>query len=193
MESRMNNANISLKSFIQPGTTRDLSFLGLVVIFVFSSMPVTIMGSESPAEYFFAERNTKVIQSVRNCLNPHQPCTVDLEENSHLSVMMPALVSIADDFDVSAKIKGVAAERVTVTFNGVTHSHGLLPQTMKETKPNDFRVKGHLSFCGYKKMDWLALVTVYTERTVYEASFSFESVDSRVDEVKIEQTPLASL
>lgn len=187
MESRMNNANISLKSFIQPGTTRDLSFLGLMVIFVFSSMPVTIMGSESAAEYFFAERDTKIIKSINNCLSPHQPCTVDLDENSHLSVMMPALVSIADDFDVSAKITGVAAERVTVTFNGVTHSHGLLPQTMKETKPNDFRVKGHLSFCGYKKMDWLALVTVYTERTVYKASFSFKSLDSRVVETQIEQ------
>lgn len=179
MENRMNNTNISLKSIIQPGTKRDLLFLGLMVVFVFNSMPVTIMGNEDPAHYFFAERDTKVINSVSNCLSPYQPCTVELDENSRLSVEMPALVSIADTFDVSAKITGVEVEQVTVAFNGVTHSHGLLPQTMKEVKPNDFQVKGHLSFCGYKKMDWLALVTVYTERTVYEASFTFKSVDSR--------------
>ena len=187
MENRMNNANISLKSIIQPGTQRDLLFLGLMVIFVFNSMPVTIMGNENAAEYFFADRNTKVIHSVSNCLSPYQPCTVELDENSRLSVTMPALVSVADDFDVSAKITGVEAEQVTVTFKGVTHSHGLLPQTMKETKPNDFQVNGFLSFCGYKKMDWLAWVSVYTERTIYEVSFSFESVDSRVDVALIDR------
>ena len=50
---------------------------------------------------------------------------------------------------------------------------------MIEVEPNNYQVKGVLSFCGYKKMDWLALVTVYTERTVYEASFTFKSVDPR--------------
>ena len=177
MENRMKNLNILISSFMQPGTARDLLFLSLIVVFVFSNMPVTIMGKDNAAEYFFADKNTKVIHSITSCLSLHQPCTVELDENSRLSVEMPALVSVADTFDVSAKITGVEVEQVTVRFNGVTHSHGLLPQTMKEVEPNNFHVKGRLSFCGYKKMDWLALVTVYTERTVYEASFTFKSVD----------------
>lgn len=178
----MKNLNILISGFMQPGTARDLLFLSLIVVFVFSNMPVTIMGKDNAAEYFFADKNTKVIRSITSCLSLHQPCTVELDENSHLSVMMPTLVSIADDFDVSAIITGVEVEQVTVGFTGVTHSHGLLPQTMKEIKHNNFQVKGHLSFCGYKKMDWLALVTVYTERTIYEATFGFKSVDLRVKE-----------
>jgi len=175
----MNNANMFLNSITQPGKARDLLFLALIIIFVFSTMPVTIMGKENAAEYFFSERNTKEIRSISNCVNSSQPCTVELDENSHLSVTMPALVSIADAFDVTAKIDGVEVEQVTIAFTGVTHSHGLLPQTMIEVEPNHYQVKGVLSFCGYKKMDWVALVTVYTERTVYEASFTFKSVDQR--------------
>lgn len=193
MENRMKNFNTFMNSITQPGTARDLSFLGVIMVFVFSSMPVTIMGNENAAQYFFAERNTKLIRSVDSCLSPYKPCVVDLDENSRLSVMMPTLVSIADDFDVSAKITGIKAERVTVTFKGVTHSHGLLPQTMREVKPQEFQIKGQLSYCGYKKMDWLAVVTVYTERTIYEASFTFKSIDSRVDEAQTEQKTLTAL
>lgn len=182
----MKSASMFLNNIILPGTARDLSFLGLIVIFVFVSMPVTIMGDENAAQYFFAERSTKTIHSVASCLSPYKPCVVDLDENSRLSVMMPTLVSIADAFDVTAIITGVEVERVTVTFKGVGHSHGLLPQTMQEVKPHHFQVKGKLSYCGYKKMDWLALVTVYTERKIYEASFTFKSVDSRVDEMQID-------
>ena len=193
MEALMNNANKLLNSIIQPGTARDLSFLGLIMVFVFISMPVTIMGDENAAEYFFVERGTKTIHSVASCLSPYKPCVVDLNENSRLSVMMPTLVSIADAFDVSATVTGVEVERVTVTFKGVGHSHGLLPQTMQEVTPHHFEVKGQLSYCGYKKMDWIALVTVYTERKIYEASFTFKSVDSRVDEVLPDASNLTAL
>ncbi|MFC1749246.1 hypothetical protein ACFL2V_10615, partial [Pseudomonadota bacterium] len=103
----MNKYDILFNRVMQPGTTRDLLFLALMMLFVSNSMPVTIMGNENAAEYFFSEKSTKVIRSVNNCLNPYQPCTVKLDENTHLSVMMPALVSITDPFDVSAKITGV--------------------------------------------------------------------------------------
>lgn len=180
METRMKKIYALINGKMTPSTVKDLSLLAVCMVFVFSTMPVTIMGDENVAQYFFAERNIKSIQSVNNCLSPYQPCTVELDTGRYLSVTMPTLVSITDHFDVSAQIKGVKAERVTVTFKGVGHSHGLLPQTMLETKTNDFQVKGILSYCGYKKMNWLAYVTVFTERTTYEATFNFESVDSRV-------------
>lgn len=181
----MNNFNTLINKVMQKSTGRDLSFLALIVIFVFSSLPVTIMGNEDIAHYFFTERTTKTISTVDFCLSANHPCQVELNQNSQLNVTMPALVSISDAFDVTAKISGSGAnvERVTITFKGVGHSHGLLPQTMEEVSPHVFKVKGKLSYCGYKKMNWLALVTVYTERTVYETSFTFKSVDSRVDEL----------
>ena len=80
------------------------------------------MGKENAAEYFLSERNTKEIRSVSNCVNSSHPCTVELDENSQLSVMMPAVVSVTDSFDVTAKIEGVKVEQVTIKFKGVTHS-----------------------------------------------------------------------
>lgn len=187
MESHMKNINLYFNKLLQAGTIRDVSFLCLIVIFVFNSLPVSIMGNESIVHYFFAEKSTKIIHSVKHCLNPYQPCEVELNSNSRLSVTMPALVSIADTFDVSAKITGLDVEQVTVTFMGIDHSHGLLPQTMEEIQPQSFHVKGKLSYCGYRNMDWIAMVTVYTEQTTYKASFSFKSIDTRVDEVQIDQ------
>jgi len=178
---------------MQPGAERDLSFLMLIVIFVLNTMPVSIMGDENIAHYFFAERNTKVIHTVEFCLSEYKPCEVELNANTHLSVMMPAQVSIADAFDISAKITGAEVDRVTVTFQGVEHSHGLLPQAMTQIKPHHFQAKGKLSYCGYKEMAWLALVTVYTERTIYETSFSFKSVDSRIGAAQIENKIIATL
>ncbi len=189
----MNHSSTLINNIVKKSTARDFSFLAFIVIFVFSTMPVTIMGNEDVAHYFFAERGTKTISTVEFCLSANNPCQVELNENSHLNVTMPALVSISDPFDVTAKVSGPGVKRVTVTFKGVGHSHGLLPQTMVETSPQVFKVKGKLSYCGYKKMDWLALVTVYTERTIYETSFTFKSVDSRVDEAKREQEVLAAL
>lgn len=181
MEDRMKNSMLYFKKLLQHSTERDLVFLLLIVFFVSNTMPISIMGDEDFAHYFFSERNTKVIKTVEYCLSEYRPCEVELNANSRLSVTMPAQVLISEAFDVSATVTGPGVERITVNFIGVDHSHGLLPQAMSEIKSGHYHAKGSLSYCGYQKMDWRALVTVYTERTIYETSFTFKSVDSRVD------------
>lgn len=182
MESSMKYVNNWLNQAKQSSTFRELSFLVLVVVFVVNSLPVSVMGNENIAHYFFAERATKILATKTDCFDTSSPCEVKLTETSQLQLIMPAQVAISDGFEVLAQINGVKVERVSVLFKGVDHSHGLLPQAMREVSPQNFQVEGLLNYCGYKRMAWLALVTVYTERTIYETSFAFESIDAKYSE-----------
>ncbi len=177
---------MSIKSIMrqtakQAEAGKDLLYLTVVVFFVYASMPVSTMEGEGLIDYFFGQKKVEEVYGHADCLDIYTGCFIALTDHSHLTVKMPAQVSITEPFDVSVGLNGVRAERVTITFEGVDHSHGLLPQVMNEVTAQSFKAEGMLSYCGYKKMDWQALVTVHTDRTIYKAYFPFQSIDLSAD------------
>jgi len=158
---------------------KDVAAVVVVILIVFLSLPVSVVGDESLVDYFFSDRKTVVVTVDNSCVALGLPCVVRLNDASELTVTMPAQVNILESFDVLASMAGVGAERMTIRFEGLDHSHGLLPQSMRQLKPQSFDVEGLLSYCGYPRMDWVAVVSVYTDRIIYEAAFQFESFDAR--------------
>ena len=173
-------------------TIIDFSLLSFIVTFVVVSLPVSVMGDESLAHYLFSKRNTVTLHAPELCLSASSSCSVQLNDKVSLNLSMPAEVEVTSYFDVKARVTGMDVERMSVVFKGVEHPHGLLPQPMHKVNAHNFQLKGMLSVCGYKKMHWQTFVTVYTERTIYQAVFDFSSIDKNRQAIDVAEV-VASL
>ncbi len=165
------------QALYRPSLSKDLAGVVVVVLLVFISLPVSVVGDESLVSYFLSDRKTQIVSVDNDCLAMGSPCVVRLSDSSELTVTMAAEVNVMEAFDVLADVEGLKAEQIIVRFEGLDHSHGLLPQSMRQINPQSFDVEGLLSYCGYPKMNWVAVISVYTERIIYEASFRFVSFD----------------
>ena len=163
------------KSFL-----RDFLTLVVIVTFVFISLPVSVTGNQSVIDYFIAQQTIKKIIAPQDCLNANVSCEIILSDNEKVIISMPYQVSSIYPFNVLVKMNNAEALSVKLLFKGVEHNHGLRELEMSKVNGESFNVQGLLGYCGFGKMNWKAMMTVYTADQAYQIEIPFQSIDPKV-------------
>lgn len=163
------------KSFL-----RDFLTLAVIVTFVFISLPVSVTGNQSVINYFIAQQTLKTIIAPENCLSEKASCEIMLSDNEKIIISMPHQVSSIYPFNVLVKMSNTDVSSVKLLFKGVEHNHGLRELAMSKINDESFKVQGLLGYCGFGKMNWNAMMTVYTAGQAYQIIIPFQSIDPKV-------------
>ena len=156
---------------------KKLSGFFFILFFVYLSLPVTAMGGKSIFYNIFTQKETNFYNADISCLEENNACFLEFQNGINTSVAMPAQVSSIYPFDITVSFENENVDSITVTFEGVEHSHGLRPLLLDKINSHKFQAEGLLGYCGFGKMNWIGRITATTDQNIYEISLPFQSVD----------------
>lgn len=135
--------------------------------------------------FFFPGEAERVrLAVVKDCPLHLQVCSAQLPSGGEVHFeISPKTPGPTDALKLEATFKQVEPKAVRVAFEGVKMYMGFLEYDLRQIDNGADSVKfagrGGLSICIFDVMEWLVLVNVQVNNTIYEIPFELETVHIR--------------
>ncbi len=136
-------------------------------------------------QFFFPSEADRVrLAAVKDCPLHLQVCSTQLPSGGELHFeISPKTPATTDALQLKATFKQVEPEAVRIKFEGKDMYMGFLEYDLKKINNDSdivqFAGKGGLSICIFEVMQWVVLVDVLVNNTIYEVPFELETMRIR--------------
>ena len=155
-------------------------------VFISACLLAFVGGIYGYQMYFFPSQAIPVI-AVDNCQLHLSACKVTLPDGETVNfIASPDGLPQLRPLQLSFTVSNPNIQHISVHFYSDEAIGSLLPFPMKKVSLNHFEGNGMLSICTLESMDWIAKVTIETDKNRWQVNFPFKTF--RANAVRLPNT-----